>query len=194
MNSAPWCHSPSSWKVAVVRITDSPDAEAGPQRGAFRDAHGHPSLVSPHEAVLRSHLSISSFRSLWFRTLGRVLPCSIKVLLPRPPEVLGWVGPELVPAKIQPSWCTCHVVLQRLRGDCHCRVPEDRVRGSETAAKPPAGGVAAWLPSFSPPQGRSWPVPSHYVHVEQTLQELNATHSASGSNRTVTLAYGNYQN
>ena len=68
LNSAPWCHSPSLWKVAVARITDSPDAEAGPQRGAFRDAHGHPSLVSPPEAVLRSHLSISSFRSLWFRT------------------------------------------------------------------------------------------------------------------------------
>ena len=106
-------------------------------------------------------------------------------------------GPFLLNSRwlaLRPQLRRSHVVLQRLRGDCHCRVPEDRVRGSETAAKPPAGGVAAWLPSFSPPQGRSWQVPSHYVHVEQTLQELNATHSASGSNRTVTLAYGNYQN
>ena len=180
-----------------MRITDSPDAEAGPQRGAFRDAHGHPSLVSPHEAVLRSHLSISS-SEVYGLALFRVLPCprssEVQAQAPldlrRPLE--SWSPPKFIQPLLRPQLRRSHVVLQRLRGDCHCRVPEDRVRGSET--KPPAGGVAAWLPSFSPPQGRSLPVPSHYVHVEQTLQELNATHSASGSNRTVTLAYGNYQN
>ena len=141
-----------------MRITDSPDAEAGPQRGAFRDAHGHPSLVSPHEAVLRSHLSISSFRSLWSRTLQSLAVPTVlrgpgpgssrsQLDLRRPLE--SWSPPKFIQPLLRPQLRRSHVVLQRLRGDCHCRLPEDRVRGSETAAKPPAGGVADWLPSFS---------------------------------------------
>ena len=57
LNSAPWCPSPSSWKVAVVRITDSPDAEAGTQRGAFHDARVHPSLASPCAWSVHSEVS-----------------------------------------------------------------------------------------------------------------------------------------
>ena len=139
-----------------MRITDSPDAEAGPQRGAFRDAHGHPSLVSPHEAVLRSHLSISS-SEVYGLALFRVLPCPrssevqaqapLALDLRRPLE--SWSPPKFIQPLLRPQLRRSHVVLQRLRGDCHCRLPEDRVRGSETAAKPPAGGVADWLPSFS---------------------------------------------